>query len=56
MCEQGFVEIEDKAAKQAEEEEIDDEEWTDLERFQVFHVTCFNAHSVERYDCTLMRP
>jgi hypothetical protein len=32
---QGFVEIEDKAAKQAEEEELDDEDWTDLERFQV---------------------
>ena len=32
---QGFVEIEDKAAKAAEEEEIDDEDWTDLERFQV---------------------
>ena len=32
---QGFVEIEDKAAKAAEEEEVDDEDWTDLERFQV---------------------
>ena len=33
---EGFVEIEDKAAKAAEEEEVDDEDWSDLERFQAF--------------------
>ncbi len=45
---QGFVEIEDKAAKAAEEEELDDEDWTDLERFQHF---ARSQHPLRRLVC-----
>ena len=40
--------VEDKAAKAAEEDEVDDEEWTDLERFQNF-VT--SQHPLRRLVC-----
>ena len=51
---QGFVEIEDKAAKAAEEEELDDEDWTDLERFQVaqvFSLLLLPCGSISRIHC-----
>ena len=44
-CLQGFVEVEDKAAKAAEEEEVDDEDWSDLERFQVSFSSNLFTHS-----------
>ena len=42
------MEVEDKAAKAAEEEEIDDENWTDLERFQHF---ARSQHPLRRLVC-----
>ena len=45
---EGFVEIEDKAAKAAEEEEVDDEDWSDLERFQAF---ARSQHPLRRLVC-----
>eukprot|EP00960_Hanusia_phi_P068216 766787-Hanusia_phi.AAC.3 len=45
---QGFVTVEDKAAKAAEEDEVDDEEWTDLERFQNFVIS---QHPLRRLVC-----
>uniref|UniRef100_A0A7S0EVE1 TOG domain-containing protein n=1 Tax=Hanusia phi TaxID=3032 RepID=A0A7S0EVE1_9CRYP len=45
---EGFVTVEDKAAKAAEEDEVDDEEWTDLERFQNFVIS---QHPLRRLVC-----
>mmetsp|Transcript_753 Transcript_753/g.1545 ORF Transcript_753/g.1545 Transcript_753/m.1545 type:complete len:645 (+) Transcript_753:130-2064(+) len=45
---EAFVEDQDKAAKAAEEEEVDDEDWSDLERFQNF---VRSQHPLRRLVC-----